>query len=159
MRLLDPKAASSILGRGLRFRSRRVVACGPAALVSSVELRSRRLSVLPRACARSSFDSASSGQAQQAFDALAAHHRQLESWEENCPENFENRAALVGAEIARLEGRDLDAMHLYERAIHSAHTSGFVHNEALANELAALFYMLRGFDKTANTYLRDARAC
>ena len=30
-------------------------------------------------------------------------------WAENCPENFENRAALVGAEIARLEGRDLEA--------------------------------------------------
>jgi hypothetical protein len=29
---------------------------------------------------------------------------------ENCPENFENRAALLGAEIARIEGRDLDAI-------------------------------------------------
>src|SRR5713101_657887 len=32
------------------------------------------------------------------FEALAAHHRQLEIWAEHCPENFENRAALVGAE-------------------------------------------------------------
>ena len=38
----------------------------------------------------------------------------------HCPENFENRAALVGAEIARIEGRELDAMHLYEQAIRSA---------------------------------------
>ena len=42
----------------------------------------------------------------QHLEALAAHHRQLQSWAENCPENFANRAALVGAEIARLEGRD-----------------------------------------------------
>ena len=42
-------------------------------------------------------------------EALAAHHRQLQIWAEHCPENFENRAALVGAELARLEGRDLDA--------------------------------------------------
>ena len=35
--------------------------------------------------------------------------------------------------------------------------SGFVHNEAIANELAARFYTARGFDKIANTYLRDAR--
>jgi len=34
--------------------------------------------------------------------SLAAYHGQLELWEENCPENFENRAALVGAEIARI---------------------------------------------------------
>ena len=73
---------------------------------------------------------------------LAAHHRQLEIWAENCPENFENRAALVGAEIARIEGRELDAMHLYEQAIRSAHANGFVHNEALANE--ARRSLLRG---------------
>ena len=30
------------------------------------------------------------------FEALAAHYRQLEVWAANCPENFENRTALVG---------------------------------------------------------------
>jgi hypothetical protein len=43
----------------------------------------------------------------------------------NCPENFENRAALVGAEIARIEGRALDAMELYEQAIRSARAKQF----------------------------------
>ena len=65
----------------------------------------------------------------------------------HCPENFENRAALVGAEIARIEGRALDAMNLYEQAIRSAQANGFVHNEALANELAARFYAARGFEQ------------
>jgi hypothetical protein len=37
--------------------------------------------------------------------SLAAHHGQLEVWAENCPENFENRAALVGAEVARIRPR------------------------------------------------------
>ena len=40
------------------------------------------------------------------------------------------RAALIGAEIARIEGRDLDSMRLYEQAIRSARDNGFVHNEA-----------------------------
>src|SRR3984893_13184018 len=93
------------------------------------------------------------------LEALAEHHRQLEVWAENCPENFENRAALVGAEIARVQGRDLDAMRLYEQAIRSAHTNGFIHNEALANELAGRFYAVRGFEKIAHAYLRDARYC
>ena len=31
----------------------------------------------------------------RATSAPAAHHGQLEVWAENCPENFENRAALV----------------------------------------------------------------
>jgi predicted ATPase len=37
-------------------------------------------------------------------EALAAHDRQLRAWAANCPENFEDRTALVGAEIARIEG-------------------------------------------------------
>src|SRR5262249_2623187 len=89
--------------------------------------------------------------------ALIAHHRQLMEWAEHCPENFANRAALVGAEIARIEGRELDAERLYEQAIRSARENGFVHNEALANELAARFYATRGFETIAHAYLRNAR--
>src|SRR6266436_2925828 len=91
------------------------------------------------------------------LNAAAAHHKQLQLWAANCPDNFENRAALVGAEIARIEGRELEAEQLYEDAIRSARANGFVHNEALANELAARFYAARGFDKIARVYLQDAR--
>ncbi|MBR0698247.1 PAS domain S-box protein, partial [Bradyrhizobium lablabi] len=93
------------------------------------------------------------------FEALVAHHKQLEMWAEHCAENFENRAALVGAEIARIDGRALDAMDLYEQAIRSAQANGFVHNEALARELAARFYAARGFEQIAHLYLRNARDC
>ena len=93
------------------------------------------------------------------LEALAAHHELLEIWAENCPENFENRAALVGAEIAHIENRDIDAMRLYEKAIHSSRANGFVNNEALAYERASGFYRARGFDQFADTYLRNARAC
>jgi len=102
-------------------------------------------------------DTAAADQCQQHVAALAAHHRQLEVWAENCPENFENRAALVGAEIARLEGRELDAERLYEQAIRSARANGFIHNEALAYELAARFYAARQFEEFAHVYLRNAR--
>jgi PAS domain S-box-containing protein len=95
----------------------------------------------------------------QHFDALIEHHSPLKAWADNCPENFENRAALVGAEIARIEGHELAAEHLYEQSIRSAHANGFVHNEALANELAARFYLARGFEKIGHTYLREARHC
>ena len=68
---------------------------------------------------------------------LEQERQKLERWASNCPENFQNRYALVSAEVARIEGRDLDAMRLYEEAIRSARENGFVHNEALAYELAA----------------------
>jgi PAS domain S-box-containing protein len=108
-------------------------------------------------CHAACCDSAIADQRRQHFEALATHHRQLEIWAENCPENFETRAALVSAEIARIQGRELEAEHFYEQAIRSAHTNGFVHNEALANELAARFYAARGLEKIAHAYLRDAR--
>jgi PAS domain S-box-containing protein len=102
-------------------------------------------------------EAASADQREKHVDALAGHHRQLRIWEANCPENFQNRAALVGAEIARLEGCPLEAMELYERAIATARANGFVHHEALAYELAARFYAARGFEEVANLYLGNAR--
>ena len=91
------------------------------------------------------------------LEALAAHHRKLQTWARHCPENFENRAALIGAEIARLEGRDLEAQRLYQQAISSARANGFVHNEALACEMAARFHAARGFEDIAEMYLLRAR--
>ncbi|MDR0241697.1 MAG: AAA family ATPase [Burkholderia sp.] len=90
-------------------------------------------------------------------EALAAHHRQLLVWAGFCPDNFEARATLVGAEIARLAGRESEAMDGYEQAIHSARDNDFVHTQALANELAGRFYAARGFGKIARVYLQDAR--
>ena len=104
-------------------------------------------------------DVASGDQRRQHFEALVGHHQQLEVWAEHNPVTFENCAAIVGAEIARIEGRVLDAQDLYEKAVRSAHTQGFVHNEAIANERAGCFYAARGFEKIAATYLRDARYC
>jgi PAS domain S-box-containing protein len=90
---------------------------------------------------------------------LAEDLKKLETWALQNPENFENRAALVAAEMARIEGRDADAMRLYEKAIRSASDNGFVHNEGLAYEVAARFYDARGFEKFAKAYVREARDC
>jgi PAS domain S-box-containing protein len=99
----------------------------------------------------------SSAEGREHLEAMVAHHRQLETWARHCPENFENRAALIAAEIARVGERDSEAMRLYEHAIRSARESGFIHSEALAMEIASRFYADRGFDKIAKMYLRDAR--
>jgi len=103
------------------------------------------------------WDLASPDQRPQHFAALVIHHTRLEECAKNGPENFEHRAALVGAEIARIQGRDLDAMRLYEQAIRSADANGFIHYAALSNEVAGRFYAARGLEKIAHTYLRDAR--
>lgn len=89
--------------------------------------------------------------------ALAGHRWQLAQWARRCPATFAHRATLVQAEIARLEGRDIDAMRGYESAIASARESDLIHMQALANELAARFYLDRQLDNVAMVYLRQAR--
>jgi len=80
----------------------------------------------------------------------------LRIWAEHSPENYRNRYALVSAEIARIEGRDMDAMRLYEEAIRSAHKSKLPQNEAIASELAGHFYLNIGLETNGYAHLRNA---
>jgi PAS domain S-box-containing protein len=105
------------------------------------------------------WESAQHNQKREHLDSLRSHYKMFEMWAKRCAENFENRAALIGAEIARIENRVVDAEALYEKAIRSAHANGFIHNEAVAYEVAARFYAARGFQKFADTYLLEARYC
>jgi signal transduction histidine kinase/DNA-binding response OmpR family regulator/PAS domain-containing protein len=105
------------------------------------------------------YDHSSPETGQQLLEAIADHHTKLEHIADNSPENFTHSAALVKAEIARIEKRDLEAMQLYEQAIASAHENEFVHNEAVAYETAAAFYRHRGFEDFFRTYLTKARNC
>jgi PAS domain S-box-containing protein len=104
-------------------------------------------------------DSATPDERREHSGALAEHHKRLALWAEHCPENFANRAALVGAEMARLDGQELEAERLYEQAIRSAREQGFLQNEGLAYELAARFYAARGFEAFEDLYLRRSRHC
>ncbi len=105
------------------------------------------------------YDAACAAARAQILSALQVHYDQLATWAESGPDNFEIRRALVAAELARIEGRELDAQRLYERAIAAARDNGFVHNEAIVCECAARFYLARGLALPAQAYLEQARAC
>ncbi|MGK4006245.1 AAA family ATPase [Sorangium sp. So ce1036] len=91
-------------------------------------------------------------------ERLLECERQLGEWARSGPDNFLHKHALVRAEIARLLGREAEAMRRYEQAIASAREGGFVQHEAIACELAARFYGARGLTTPADAYLRRARA-
>ncbi|HTW65156.1 MAG TPA: sigma 54-interacting transcriptional regulator [Bryobacteraceae bacterium] len=110
-------------------------------------------------CHAAVHESASSEDRKYHRARLTEHLEKLDTWGLHCPENFSNRAALAGAEAARIDGRELDAERLYERAIGSARAADMVHNEALANELAGRFYLARGIETAGYAYLRNARNC
>ncbi|MEH2175345.1 AAA family ATPase [Nostoc sp.] len=94
---------------------------------------------------------------EQFLQTLDSHQQRLQYWANNCPENFLHKSQLVAAEIARIEGKEWEAMRLYEQSITSAREQGFVQYEALANELAAKFYLERDFELIAKTYLEAAK--
>jgi PAS domain S-box-containing protein len=105
------------------------------------------------------YDKASADEQAAWRDLLTAHRKQLSQWAENYPPTFGDKVALVSAEIARVGGRDSEAMHLYEDAIRSARAHGFVLDEGIAHEVAARFYAARGFDTIADVYLRSSMSC
>jgi PAS domain S-box-containing protein len=83
----------------------------------------------------------------------------LREWAVSSPGTFLEKYSLVMAEVARIEGRHLEAIHLYEQAVRTARENGFVQNEAIANELAAKFYFSLHNETSAYAYLRNASYC
>ena len=105
------------------------------------------------------YESASADEQRAWRERLTEHGEQLREWADANPLTFRDKHVLVAAEIARLEGRDGDAMRLYEEAIESAHENGFVQYEGIAREAAAKFYVARGSTTAARAHLVEAHSC
>ncbi|AUX21416.1 serine/threonine protein kinase [Sorangium cellulosum] len=89
--------------------------------------------------------------------ATAAEHRaKFAGWAEHAPENYAHKERLIGAELARVLGKDAEAAELYDQAIEGAREGRFVHHEALASELCARFYLAKGRERIARWHLIDA---
>ena len=90
---------------------------------------------------------------------LEENQQLMKIWLNHCPENFQNKYALVEAEKARVLGQNWEAQELYEQAIQGAKKSEFIHEEALAYERAAEFYLSLGREEIGQLYLRNAHYC
>lgn len=90
-------------------------------------------------------------------ERLARDLRQMSSWADHCPENFEHLRAMMRAELARVEGRHEEALQLYEQAIAAAKANDYRRDEAMANELAGKCLLGLGLPRAAEGYLRAAR--
>ena len=102
---------------------------------------------------RSASTPASGGLPQDLEDSLAS----LRALASSAPHTYAHKLDLVAAELVSMEGRDLEAMRLYEQAVRSALDKGFIQEAALGAELAADFFARRGFDRIAQSYRREAR--
>jgi predicted ATPase/signal transduction histidine kinase len=84
---------------------------------------------------------------------------QLQFWADHAPMNYLHKWQLVEAERYRVLGNKADAIDLYDRAITGAKENGYIQEEALANELAAKFYLDWGKEKVAAGYMQEAYYC
>src|SRR5205814_5380969 len=90
------------------------------------------------------YDTAASDRQAEGLAVLKQSLERLREWADIGPKTFSDKYTLVAAEIARLEGQDIEAMRFYEEAIRLAREHGFIQNEGIAHELAARFYGARG---------------
>ncbi len=90
---------------------------------------------------------------------LTSYQKKLKKWVSNCPDNFRAKFLLVKAEIARINGNIVDAMNLYDYAIQLVQGHEYIQIRALADELAAKFWLEQKKEAFATLYLEKARAC
>uniref|UniRef100_UPI00342CBF63 trifunctional serine/threonine-protein kinase/ATP-binding protein/sensor histidine kinase n=1 Tax=Okeania sp. SIO2F4 TaxID=2607790 RepID=UPI00342CBF63 len=82
-----------------------------------------------------------------------------QQWANHAPMNHQHKVDLVEAEKFQVLGQKLEAMELYDRAIAGAKENEYIQEEALANELAAKFYLEWGKETIAEAYLQKAYYC
>jgi signal transduction histidine kinase/CheY-like chemotaxis protein len=87
------------------------------------------------------------------------HQTTIAQWAKHAPMNYQHKWELIEAEKQRLLGNRAVALDYYDRAIAGAKEHQFTHEEALANELAAKFYLDWGKEKIAAVYLIEAYYC
>ncbi|MFN6460749.1 MAG: AAA family ATPase [Nostoc sp. DedVER02] len=90
---------------------------------------------------------------------VKSNQAQLSLWAISCPENFAHKYDLVNAILSILSGQKAEAIELFDRAITLAKANEYIQEEALANELAAKFYLDWGKEKVAASYMQEAYYC
>jgi len=102
------------------------------------------------------YNEASEEQQQQWSEEVASNQKQMEIWAHHAPMNFLHKFHLVEAEKNRVLGNYIEAIELYEQAIAGAQENEYIQEVALANELAAKFYLEWNKETIAQAYLIKA---
>ncbi|MEH2288216.1 ATP-binding sensor histidine kinase [Nostoc sp.] len=90
------------------------------------------------------------------LERVSKNQQKLKTWASYIPANHLHKFYLVEAERYRVLGHKSEAIELYDRAIALAKEHGYTQEEALANELAAKFYLDWGKQRIAEEYIIEA---
>ncbi|HAI69244.1 MAG TPA: serine/threonine protein kinase, partial [Gammaproteobacteria bacterium] len=92
----------------------------------------------------------------QYLTELEANQQKMKLWAFHAPINYQHKYDLIEAEKARVLGNVLEAMALYDKAIQGSREHPYPHEEALAYERAAEFYLALGREEFAQLYMKKA---
>ncbi|WP_448266185.1 ATP-binding sensor histidine kinase [Nostoc sp. DSM 114159] len=95
-------------------------------------------------------------QQQNILQRVAKNQEKMKKWADHAPENYLHKFYLVEADRYRVLGQKSEAIDLYDRAITLAKEHGYTQEEALANELAAKFYLNWHKERIAQSYMTQA---
>ncbi|KAI9130701.1 PAS domain S-box protein [Acaryochloris sp. CCMEE 5410] len=102
---------------------------------------------------------ADSKRQEQLMQRVKGNQEKFKMWSTHCAANHQHKYDLVEAKKAELEQLYAEAIHLYDLAISGAKANHFQQEEALANELAAKFYLAWGKEKVAASYMQESYHC
>ncbi|MBD2457204.1 AAA family ATPase [Nostoc sp. FACHB-87] len=105
------------------------------------------------------YSTASTQERQIILLTVQQHQDKLQHWATLAACNHRHRWELVAGEHHRVLGNKVEAIECYDNAISLAKENKFVQDEALANELAAKFYLDWGREKFAILYMQEAYYC
>jgi predicted ATPase/signal transduction histidine kinase/CheY-like chemotaxis protein/tRNA A-37 threonylcarbamoyl transferase component Bud32 len=129
-------------------------------LLQPIAAPSEHLHYLYDSLARLATYLGSSAQAQdKILKKVVINQEKMKQWAHYAPMNYLHKYHLVEAEKARVLGQWFEAEEFYEQAIQGARDNDYIQEEALAYELAARFYLSRGREKIAQTYMKEAHYC
>jgi PAS domain S-box-containing protein len=102
------------------------------------------------------YSSVSKLEQEKLLKKVKKNQKRMQKFAESAPMNHLHKFYLVEAEWHRVLGENVEAMEMYDRAIAGAKENEYVNEEALANELAAKFYLEWGKQTIAQVYLTNA---
>ncbi|WP_181256753.1 diguanylate cyclase domain-containing protein [Merismopedia glauca] len=93
------------------------------------------------------------------LNRVAIHKEKIAYWANYAPANYQHKLNLVEAQRYRVLGEKSQAIEFYDLAIQGAKENKYIQDQALANELAAKFYLAWGKEKIARVYMQEAYDC
>ncbi|MEA5533919.1 AAA family ATPase [Crocosphaera sp. XPORK-15E] len=95
-------------------------------------------------------------QQEKILKKVTDYQAKMKVWATHNPSHYLAKFYLVEAELSRVLNHDEEAREYYDRAISLFQKNDYIHEQAIAYEIAARFYLAKNQNHLAHYYLQDA---